>query len=233
MALIVSFVSQKGGVGKTTLARALAVMLTQTGQTVRIADLDEQQLTALAWSDRRKELEVEPFIDVRSYKDAGDALVDAGDVDVLILDGPARASGDTKLIAENSHIVVQPTSGVIDDLSPAAALFQVLTDNNIPKERLIIALSRVDADSEEREGRKFFESLGYRVLEGHIRNRRSYGHAMNQGGSILETIYDSLNTRSNVLLDDLVGVIVANLRQSQQASQPQKKNNQTKRGHAA
>ncbi len=221
MALIVSFVSQKGGVGKSTLARALSVLLTQGGYKVRIADLDPQQETATLWARQRRLAEIEPDIDVKGYSSATDAIGDAGDVDILLLDGPARATKETTLIAAKSHVVVQPSSGSKDDLNPAAALFSILERNNIPSDRLVVALSRTSADSEEREGRAYFERQGYRVLEGDIRTRRSYNVAMNEGGSILETAYDTLNERSNILLDDLVGVIAAQI-ESANAAQDNK-----------
>ena len=44
--LIVSLVSQKGGVGKSTLARALAMALETGGMKVLLADLDPQQSTS-------------------------------------------------------------------------------------------------------------------------------------------------------------------------------------------
>ena len=40
-----------------------------------------------------------------------------------------------------------------------------------------------------------------------IYTRRSYGTAMDEGYTILETIYDSLNERTATLLDELMGVI--------------------------
>ncbi|MEO1676401.1 MAG: ParA family protein [Pseudomonadota bacterium] len=219
MALIVSFVSQKGGVGKSTLARALAVLLTQSGYKVRIADLDPQQETSMLWAQQRQLAKIEPAIDVRGYRQAADAIADSEDVDILLLDGPARATKDTQLIAAKSHVVVQPSSGSKDDLNPAAALFKILERNQIPNSRLVVALSRTSADSEEREGRAYFEAQGYRVLAGDIRTRRSYNAAMNEGGSILETVYDSLNDRSNVLLDDLVGVIANQIEQAEAAQE--------------
>jgi chromosome partitioning protein len=43
MPVVVAFVSQKGGVGKSTLARALATFAVAHGLRTKLADLDVQQ----------------------------------------------------------------------------------------------------------------------------------------------------------------------------------------------
>ncbi len=49
MTMIIAFVSQKGGVGKSTLARAVAREAAYGGLKVKIADLDTQQGTSVDW----------------------------------------------------------------------------------------------------------------------------------------------------------------------------------------
>src|SRR3954453_21675645 len=51
---VLSLISQKGGVGKTTLATALAVAATQDGKRVVMMDLDPQA-SAPFWMDTRKD----------------------------------------------------------------------------------------------------------------------------------------------------------------------------------
>ena len=60
MAIVVSFVSNKGGVGKSTLARALAVEAVRDGTRVLLADVDEGQHTSLKWNARRDKSGIEP-----------------------------------------------------------------------------------------------------------------------------------------------------------------------------
>ena len=50
MAFIISLVSQKGGVGKSTLARLIAREAAIGGLDVKIADLDTQQRTCTNWA---------------------------------------------------------------------------------------------------------------------------------------------------------------------------------------
>ena len=49
----IAFLSQKGGVGKTTLAASLAVAAAGTGERVIALDLDPQA-SLVSWSERRK-----------------------------------------------------------------------------------------------------------------------------------------------------------------------------------
>ena len=55
-------VSQKGGAGKSTLARLFARELAQDGFTVKIADLDTQQTTSTEWATDRAKAGIEPKI---------------------------------------------------------------------------------------------------------------------------------------------------------------------------
>ena len=207
MPVVVSFVSQKGGVGKSTLARALAVMLAPSGLRIRIADLDTQQETTKRWADKRNALDLKYPTDARLYNSSREAFADSDDVDILIIDGPARATKDTIAIAGASHIVVQPSGATTDDLQPAAALYQILEENGIDRDRMVIFLSRIPGDKQARQAREYFDDLGYRVLEGCIENRASYGEAMDNGLAVTETYYDSLNERAGALVEDLIELV--------------------------
>ena len=54
--MIISLISQKGGVGKSAVARLLAVEFTKAGWSVKIADLDPAQGTSTKWKARRDEI---------------------------------------------------------------------------------------------------------------------------------------------------------------------------------
>ncbi len=68
MGSIIGFVSQKGGVGKWTLARGVGREAAANGLPVKIADLDVQQGTSVKWYRRRREAGVEPIFSVESFK---------------------------------------------------------------------------------------------------------------------------------------------------------------------
>ena len=58
----IAMVAQKGGVGKSTLARIIAVEGARGGLATKIADLDTQQSTSVNWAIRRAENDLEPTI---------------------------------------------------------------------------------------------------------------------------------------------------------------------------
>lgn len=92
MAAVVAFVSQKGGVGKSTLARALAREAAAGGLRVKVADLDTQQGTSVDWHRQRLQAGIEPAVSVEAFATAAQALAVADGYDILIIDGPARTS---------------------------------------------------------------------------------------------------------------------------------------------
>jgi chromosome partitioning protein len=59
---IASFVGQKGGVGKSTLARVLAVAAARAQHKVLIGDFDLEQLTCVEWGALRMRNGIEPEI---------------------------------------------------------------------------------------------------------------------------------------------------------------------------
>ena len=67
---VVAFISQKGGTGKSTLARALAAIVAHAGLAVRIADLDPQQSTVIEWEKLRHDTKLAP-IPVEAFNDPG------------------------------------------------------------------------------------------------------------------------------------------------------------------
>jgi cellulose biosynthesis protein BcsQ len=113
---IIAFVSQKGGVGKSTLSRALAREAAAGGLTVKIADLDTQQGTSADWNRIRLNARIEPVLAVEAFATATQALRVADHYNLLIIDGPARTSSGTLEIAKIADLVVQPTGASVDDL---------------------------------------------------------------------------------------------------------------------
>lgn len=207
MLVMVAFVSQKGGVGKSTLARALATSAVAAGTDVRVADLDVQQATVTRWAERRRDAHSGPAIAVEAWATAADALAAAdSDNQLLIVDAPPRASRGTLDIALRADLVVQPSGPGIDDLDPAILLFHELSRAGIADAKLVIALTRVASRREEDLARKYVEKAGYTVLPGSLLERPAYREAHNRGLSLAEV--PDLDQRSQDLLRGLLAMIV-------------------------
>jgi chromosome partitioning protein len=204
MGAIIGFVSQKGGVGKSTLARGIGREAAAGGLSVKIADLDVQQGTSVNWYRRRLEAGIEPIFSVESFKTAAQALKLAPQFDYLIIDGPARASAATLEIARAASLIVQPTGSSVDDLEPAVLTFHELVRDGISRDILVFALSRVGTDAEEIEARAYIKQAGYAVLDGSVQERPAYRQASNVGLSITETRYPQLNKRADILIQAMV-----------------------------
>ena len=115
MSYIIGMVSQKGGAGKSTLARLFARELAKDGFSVKIADLDTQQTTCTEWAADRAESNIEPEIQVQPFGNIKTALAEAGRFDAYILDGRPHSSQQTLEIARTADLTVIPTGQTKDD----------------------------------------------------------------------------------------------------------------------
>lgn len=204
MSTIIAFVSQKGGVGKSTLARALAREAVASGLEVKIADLDTQQGTSADWHRMRLDAGIEPVVPVELFKTAEQALTVAGRYDLLVIDGPARTSKATLEIAKVANLIVQPTGASVDDLVPAVREYHGLVKVGVPRQKLIFALNHIGTETEAAEARAYIEEAGYMALLGYLPERPGYRKAQNSGYSITETRFSGLNEKADALVQSLI-----------------------------
>lgn len=204
MTTIIAFVSQKGGVGKSTLARALAREAVAGGLKTKIADLDTQQGTSVDWHRTRLHAGIEPAVSAEAYATADQALKEAARYDLLIIDGPARTSKGTLAIARVADLVVQPSGPSVDDLRPAVREFHALVKEGIQKDKLTFAFNRVGTANEESEARTYVAEAGYTALDGCLLERPAYRKAQNGGLAVTETSYAGLNAKADALIQALI-----------------------------
>lgn len=207
MAWIVAFISQKGGVGKSAGARALAREATACDIKTKLADLDLEQATSAEWHRRRLAAGLPPAASVEVFSTAKQAIDAIGQADLLIIDGPARASKGTSEIAKVADLIVQPTGASLDDLVPAIKVFNALVKEGVPRSKLVFSLSRVGTESEEVEARAYISQAGYETLAGCLFEKPAYRKAMNAGLTVTETRYKGLNQRADELIQALIDKI--------------------------
>ena len=205
MAYVIGMVSQKGGVGKSTLARMMAREFTVGGLRAKIADLDTQQQTCTVWAGRRAENGLTPEILVQSFASVRSALGDAPHFDVIVLDGKPHSSAQTVEIAQASDLVVIPTGQTVDDLHPGVLLAHSLTRKGINGSRLAFALLRTTASRRENEtARQYLSDAGYAALKGDIPMSTAYGQAADAGRTATETPFRTLNDRATEVAQEMI-----------------------------
>ena len=204
MAIVVAFVSQKGGVGKSTLARALATSAVRSGLAVKTVDLDPEQATITVWAKTRDRYEVCPSIQVDAFRFVKDALASARGEEFVIIDTPGGITDAVAEIAAHATFLVQPTSPSVDDLYPAVLVFRALERVGVSRDQLAFAVCRTLADDEASNARAYLSKLDFAVLAGDIPERLEYRTAMNQGRAITEAGHEDLSARADTMIADLL-----------------------------
>ena len=201
---IIAFASQKGGVGKSTLCRALAVEGVRSGLATVVSDLDAAQGTVHEWARDRAKLGLQPSISVRLCRTASEALDGAGEVDLLLVDGPAKADAETLALARVADLIVQPCGGGLDDLRPAIRTFNGLIDRGVPRDRLLMALIRVGSEAEASSARDYLEVAGYACAAGWLPERLTYRTLHNSGQAITEARVAGLRSAAEALVQSII-----------------------------
>jgi chromosome partitioning protein len=125
---VISFVTQKGGSGKTTLTFCCAVAAQEQGAKVLIIDMDSQG-TAEAWyQDRESETPQLARVDAVNLAQAIDAAKRQG-FDFVLLDTPGRDEPATAAAIRASDVCLipcRPTPGDMKATPPTVATIQRL-----------------------------------------------------------------------------------------------------------
>jgi chromosome partitioning protein len=210
MALIIGVVSQKGGVGKSTLARMIACEYASGEWDVKIIDMDLSQGTSTAWNSRRMQNEIKPALAVEQFLNVKDALKKQDSYDLLVFDGAPHSTRRTLEIAQAADILILPTGVSLDDLEPTIKLAHELRKNKIPINKINIALSRIGNSTVElEEAKEYIDSTGYHVLTGMLLEKTAIRRAQDEGRAASETSFKSVNQKSDVLIQAIVDRIEA------------------------
>lgn len=205
MTIIIGMISQKGGVGKSTLARLIAREYASAGWQVKIADLDVSQGTSTDWKQRREQSTLEPEVAVEPFRTTAQALKIKDMYDLIVFDGAPHSMAGTLEIARASSLVVLPTGLSLDDLRPSIMLAHELVDNAIPNEKIIFALCRVgDRENEIQEARTYIERAGYRCALGSLPEKTGYRRASDEGRALSEVTYKTLKERAEEVAQSII-----------------------------
>ena len=143
------FTSQKGGVGKSTLARSTAVALAYTGRKVLLADFDVDQRTCVRWQAQRVARALEPRIEVEAFskeKKLGRVEYDYQDI---VIDTRGQHDELSLDLATSADVVFLPSSFSMDDVSPTLRVVESLRNAGVPSARIAIVFCRTGGSKKQ------------------------------------------------------------------------------------
>lgn len=185
--MIISFLNQKGGVGKTTLSVNVAACLASQGRKVLLVDADKQG-SATTWASLREET---PFQVVSMAREnlAKDVLKLAEDFDATVIDGPPHAEGIARACIIASDFVALPIEP--SGLSTWASDLTVrqIQEAQAFKETIkcgFVVSRKIGNTVIGREIRSMAADSGIPLLTAEVEQRVAYAESLTMGKTIFE-----------------------------------------------
>ncbi|MEZ4711680.1 MAG: AAA family ATPase [Caldilineaceae bacterium] len=180
---VLSIISQKGGVGKTTLATALAVAAEKDGKQVAILDLDDQA-SACFWSDIR-EAPTPAVKDVKAVRLGVylQSIREAG-CDLVIIDCPPVHKDIALDAAAPADFVLIPSKPDLFDIRSMTMTVKLLS--KIAKPSAVVLTFCPPAGPEVPGARATVQDIGAALCPIEIGLRKSYARAQQTGQTAQE-----------------------------------------------
>ncbi|HAV1239644.1 TPA: ParA family protein [Salmonella enterica] len=201
--MIISFISQKGGVGRSTLARATTVELIRSGKKSHLADLDSQQQTSAKWAERRDNAGISPAVETGVYRRHDVALKAANNYPCLIVDTRPFVDISSLDIARQSDLVVIATGTSLDDLEPSLLLGHELVHKGIPHNRLFYVVGKAPSQAEGRSAIATITAWQFACAGSFLTFKPGYSISLDAGYSVTETPWKTLNRRARNVIHEI------------------------------
>ena len=180
----ISFIAQKGGTGKTTLALSLAVAAEGAGKATLIVDLDPQA-SACKWGDRRA-ADAPSVVDAQPSRlaNALEKAAQAG-IEFAIVDTPARIEQAASEAAKVSDLVIIPCKPSIYDLETLQTTIELVRGR--AKRPPVVVLNAVPPQgSRHEQAMEAIRAMGAAVCPVLIGQRVAFEYAAQLGQSAAE-----------------------------------------------
>ena len=211
--MIVSVCGQKGGVGKSTTAVALAAELLERGYKVLLVDADGEQRTVTTWREvaKRKAQRAPTVVTMGASLDDDDQLpLLATQFDHVLIDCPGRIDAVIRSALLVSHAAVLPCGPTPSDawaLAASVALVKTAQGFNRALRPHILITRKKPRTTLASAVRDVVGAAGVPVLRAELTDRVAYQEFLNTGLGL--TVYaprDAATTEVRALCDELFGV---------------------------
>jgi chromosome partitioning protein len=187
MSLVISFLNQKGGVGKTTLSINVAACLSLLGQRVLLIDADKQG-TASTWASLRADSAFQ-VVSLSRENMARDAMKLAAGFDFTVIDGPPQAETISRSCIVASDLVVLPIEpGGASRWSSDLTIRQVKEAQEL-KQTLkcgFVVSRKISGTVLGRDTRAMASDAGIPTFKTEIEQRIAYAEALTMGKTVFE-----------------------------------------------
>ncbi len=206
--MIISFLNQKGGVGKTTLSINAAYALADQGYKVILADSDPQR-SSMAWASVRNNAN-QPLsfnvigIDSGSMRETLTRMKQQDGYDFIIIDGAPRMTDLARAAIIISDLVVMPMQASGFDLWATDELKSMIEEAKIYKPEIIhaVLLNRVVPNTNlAKDVLADMQENGWTFFDTVIGQRQNFANAATQGLTVFEV------TNSKAAQDEILFMV--------------------------
>ncbi len=174
---------QKGGVGKTTIARNLAVYAHLSRRRVVLIDIDPQA-SAANWNEAREEGERLDVVkaDISQLR-AALAAAQRRNAELAIIDTPPRMESTQARAADLADYLLIPTRPAFDDLKATLPTLAIARDSGKPFATVLNFAPHGHIVSGQ--AREILEGLNFPVLPHVVHQYAAFWHSA-EGSSVIE-----------------------------------------------
>ena len=180
---VITIAMQKGGVGKSTLARSLAVAAARDGLSVLIIDMDAQQSVS-QWAERRED--DMPVVEFSTENELPKMLKLAnGAADLVVIDTPPARSTEAPAAVEVADLVLIPTTPDVEPLEQMPRTLRLCRGFSRPV-WAVINMANPTGPAEVAQTREVIEAMGAKAAPVVLHRLMSLGAACASGQTVQE-----------------------------------------------